>query len=134
PAPSPAPVPSPTVTSGDDGTPELSLAKEEAFIAEASKSSGMSAEQIRGWLSQARYQQSIIDAITKPAEGKPWKDYRPLFLQQARIDQGIAFYRSERASLAALSGRYGVPPEIMVAIVGVETYYGKNIGKYKALD
>jgi len=95
---------------------------------------GLSAKHIEQALAKARYQQSIIDAITRPAESKPWKDYRPLFLGQARIDQGIAFYEAERASLMALSERHGVPPEIVVAIVGVETQYGKNLGKYKALD
>src|SRR6185295_4952741 len=89
-----------------------------AFAAELAKEARsthtrLSAKAIERTLARAHYQQSIIDAITRPAEGKPWKDYRPLFLQQARIDQGIAFYRSERASLEALSERYGVPPEIM---------------------
>src|SRR5204862_4185145 len=85
PAPTAPLAPPPVVTSGDEGTPELSLAKEEAFIADASKSSGMPADEIRSWLAQARYQQSIINAITRPAEGKAWKDYRPIFLTDTRI-------------------------------------------------
>jgi membrane-bound lytic murein transglycosylase B len=94
----------------------------------------LSAQAIGSTLARARYQQGIIDAITKPAEAKPWKDYRPLFLGQKRIDEGIAFYRAERDTLEALGAKYGVPPEVIVAIVGVETFYGRNVGKYKALD
>ena len=51
------------------GTPALDDARREAFIAEAAQASGMAPEEVRGWLSQARYQQSIINAITRPAEG-----------------------------------------------------------------
>ena len=89
---------------------------------------------IQGILKKAVYQQAIIDAISRPAEGKAWKDYRPIFMTEARIAGGVAFYRSERAALESLAAKYGVPPEIMVAIVGVETNYGRNTGKYRALD
>src|SRR5262249_50238316 len=85
-------------------------------------------------LKRARYQQSIIDAITRPAEAKPWRSYRPLFLTDKRIAEGIAFYDSERPALEAIGARTGVPPEVIVAIVGVETFYGRNTGKYKELD
>jgi len=95
---------------------------------------GLSVQAIERTLARARYQQGIIDAITRPAEAKPWKDYRPLFLGQKRIDEGIAFYRAERETLELLSERYGVPAEVIVAIVGVETFYGRNVGKHKALD
>src|SRR5688572_2394689 len=53
--------------------PELTRERRAAFVAEAAKLSGMSAAEVNGWLDQARYQQSIINAITRPAEGKPWK-------------------------------------------------------------
>ena len=59
----------------------------------------------RAWLGQARYQQSIINAITRPAEGKPWRDYRPIFLTEKRIDQGRVFLAQNRADdVAAGSG------------------------------
>jgi membrane-bound lytic murein transglycosylase B len=111
----------------------------QAFASEVAKEAGagrpaLTAAAVRRTLAKAHYQQSIIDAITRPAEAKPWKDYRPLFLGQSRIDQGIAFYRAELEPLTTLSARYGVPPEIVVAIVGVETFYGRNLGKYKELD
>ncbi len=85
-------------------------------------------------LDGARYQQSIIDAITRPAEGKPWRDYRPIFINDARIRGGVEFLRANRAQLESAAKRYGVPVEIIVAIIGVETSYGKNTGSYRVLD
>ena len=85
-------------------------------------------------LDQARVQPSILAAMTRPAEARPWKDYRPIFLGQARIDAGIAFYRDHRALIDRIAARYGVPPQILVAILGVETYYGRQTGGYRVLD
>lgn len=89
---------------------------------------------IEGVLSEARYQQSIIDAITRPAEAKPWRDYRPIFLTDKRIADGARFYRENAELLDAVGKRYGVPPEIIVAIVGVETNYGRLTGRYRVID
>jgi membrane-bound lytic murein transglycosylase B len=114
--------------------PELSLEKEELFIAQAEKSSGMPAAEIRNWLAQARYQQSIINAITRPAESKPWKDYRPIFLTQTRIDQGRIFYAEHRSEVDKVSVDTGVPAEVIIAIMGVETSYGRITGTYRVLD
>lgn len=89
---------------------------------------------INAILAGATYQQSIIDAITRPAEGKPWSAYRPIFINDARIDGGVAFMRENRALLDEVSSRYGVPSEIIVAIIGVETSYGRITGNYRVLD
>jgi membrane-bound lytic murein transglycosylase B len=85
-------------------------------------------------LDRAQFQPAIIEAITRPAEAKPWRAYRPLFLTDKRVAEGVAFYAQEREALQKISARTGVPPEVIVAIVGVETFYGRNTGKYKALD
>ena len=85
-------------------------------------------------LENAEYQQSIIDAISKPAEGKPWKLYRPIFLTTARVDAGLAFWRENAELLAAVESKYKVPAEYIVAIIGVETFYGRNTGKHRVLD
>jgi membrane-bound lytic murein transglycosylase B len=105
-----------------------------AFVAEAEKASGMPAAEIRSWLAQARFQQSIINAITRPAEGKAWKDYRPIFLTTTRIGQGRTFYAEHRGEVEGVSARTGVPSEIIVAIMGVETSYGRITGNYRVLD
>ena len=85
-------------------------------------------------LGKARYQQSVIDAITRPAEAKPWKEYRPIFVTERRIADGAAFYRANSALLKRIETQYGVPAELIVTILGVETNYGRVTGRYRVLD
>ena len=90
--------------------------------------------ELNALLNGARKQQSILDAISRPAEGKPWSEYRPIFLTPDRIDAGIVFYREHRELLEQIGSQYGVAPEYIVAIIGVETFYGRITGKYRVLD
>ena len=86
-------------------------------------------------LKQASKQQSIIDAMNRPAEKvKPWKDYRKIFIQEKRIDQGVKFWLENRDTLKRASEKYGVAPEVIVAIIGVETFYGRIKGNYRVID
>ncbi|MDH5423399.1 MAG: lytic murein transglycosylase B [Gammaproteobacteria bacterium] len=87
-----------------------------------------------GWFSGASKRQSIIDAMTRPAEAKPWKQYRPIFLTDKRITQGVNFWQRNKKLLQEAEEKYGVPAQIIVAIIGVETYYGRQIGRYPVLD
>jgi membrane-bound lytic murein transglycosylase B len=104
------------------------------LVDEVAQATGKDPQQLNALLDGARKQQTILDAISRPAEGKAWKDYRPIFLTDKRIDDGVAFYREHRALLERIGREYGVAPEYIVAIVGVETFYGRNTGKYKVLD
>ena len=104
------------------------------LVREVAHDTGKSPRALNALLDGAKMQQSILDAISRPAEGKPWKDYRPIFMTPARIDGGIAFYQSHRALLDRVAGEYGVPPQYLVAIIGVETNYGRIVGHYKVLD
>ena len=106
----------------------------EAFVLATEKTSGMPAAEIRAWLAQAKYQQSIISAITRPAEGKPWKDYRPIFITADRINSGRKFYAENKADLDRVATATGVPAQYIVAIIGVETSYGRVTGSYRVLD
>ena len=109
--------------------------REAAFVEYASATYGVEPDAIRATLAQAVYQQKIIDAMTRPAEAvKPWRDYRPIFMTDARIAGGIAFYTDNRDALDAVSARTGVPAEYIVAITGVETSYGRITGSYRVLD
>jgi membrane-bound lytic murein transglycosylase B len=107
---------------------------QDALVREVARDTGKSPQALNALLDGAKQQQSILDAISRPAEGKPWKDYRPIFLTDQRIDDGIAFYREHRALLEQIGKQYGVAPQYIVAIVGVETFYGRITGKYKVLD
>ena len=104
------------------------------LVKEVARETGKNPKALNALLDKAQRQQGILDAIARPAEAKPWKDYRPIFLTDKRIDEGVAFYRSHRELLERIGHEYHVAPEYIVAIVGVETFYGRNTGKYKVLD
>ncbi len=110
-------------------------ADQRAFAAEVAREGGPSESSVLATLAGAKRQQSILDAIARPAEKtREWKDYRPIFITDKRIADGITFYRDNRDLLDRIGTQYGVPPEIVVAIIGVETSYGRNTGKYRVLD
>ncbi|MEO7073080.1 MAG: lytic murein transglycosylase B [Rhodanobacter sp.] len=104
------------------------------LVREVVRDTGKDAAALNALLDGAVRQQSILDAISRPAEAKPWRDYRPIFLTAQRIDGGVAFYRAHRALLEQIGRQYGVAPQYIVAIIGVETSYGGNTGRYKVLD
>ena len=106
-----------------------------AFVDYTATTYGIDPQRIRDTLAQAEYKQSIIDAITRPAEAvKPWRDYRTIFMTPARIDGGVAFHRDNREALERVAAQTGVPAEYIVAIIGVETFYGRNTGSFRVLD
>ncbi len=112
---------------------EHPLAKD--FVDDMVKQHGFKREEIMQMLARAERQQSILDAIARPAEkAKPWKDYRKLFVTNDRIVQGVAFWRDHAAALARAERESGVPASIIIAILGVETRYGRNTGNYRVLD
>jgi membrane-bound lytic murein transglycosylase B len=95
---------------------------------------GIPAGDLYATLSRARRIPEIIAAISRPAEALPWHRYRRIFLQPDRIDGGVRFWLGNDAALRRAGDAYGVPPEIIVAIIGVETRYGRNAGTYRVLD
>lgn len=92
------------------------------------------AAELAGLLAQARPQQKILDAIRKPAEAKPWHQYREIFLTQTRISDGNQFWTDNLAWLNKAEEQYGVPAEMIVSIIGVETRYGQHQGTFRVLD
>lgn len=112
----------------------LTDAQRDSFLQTVQDKYGVAPDAVLPLLAKAKYQQSIIDAITRPAEAKPWSAYRPIFMNAARIDGGRAFLVQHRDALTQVEADTGVPAELIVAIIGVETSYGKITGKYKVLD
>jgi membrane-bound lytic murein transglycosylase B len=106
------------------------------FIAEMVHRHGFVRKELRTLFSQARFQPTIIKAITPPTEprAKSWQAYRAQFLTQQRIGAGIEFRERHREALSRAVELYGVPEEIIVAIIGVETVYGRNTGNYRVID
>ncbi len=76
----------------------------------------------------------VLNAISKPAEALPWHKYRSIFIQPQRIEKGVNFWKTHQALLNRAASEYGVPPEIIVAIIGVETQFGDNTGSDRVMD
>ncbi len=104
------------------------------FAAEMERKHQIPAGEVETLLAQSEYRSDIIAAITRPAEAKPWHQYRPIFLKPGRIRAGVEFWQQNEALLESVSREYGVPAEIIVAIIGVETRYGKFTGRHRVLD
>jgi membrane-bound lytic murein transglycosylase B len=87
-------------------------------------------------LKQAVPQPSVLKAIAPPTDPqrRSWTDYRALFVNDSHIDGGLQFWDQHRAALARARAEFGIPEEILVAIIGIETVYGRNAGNYRVLD
>lgn len=108
--------------------------EQQAWLDELSGQFELPVPELAAALEQATYQQSIIDTMTRPAEGKPWHQYRPIFLTEKRLQQGLAFWHDNEATLARAEQELQVPPQVITAIIGVETFYGSHMGKTRVLD
>ncbi len=104
------------------------------FVAEMVKDHNFDATKLKTILAHAERKQSIIDAMNRPAEGKPWHQYRPIFMTESRIREGINFLSKNREILAAAEKKFGVPATIITAVIGVETRYGHFRGRYRVID
>ena len=85
---------------------------------------------------QVRRQPEILKAIRPPSSPRTrsWANYRPIFVNDRHVAEGMRFFRQNAAALARAEREYGVPQEIIVAIIGVETFYGSNMGKWRVAD
>ncbi len=107
----------------------------EEFIDEMVEKHGFSKREVTRTLYQAEYRKPIIEAISRPAERVlNWEEYRNIFVTPSRIAGGVDFWRRHAATLERAEREYGVPPHIVVAILGVETRYGAHTGGYRVLD
>lgn len=107
----------------------------EAFINEMVEEHQFSRKDMEAWLSVAEKKQNILDAISRPAEKRlTWKDYRKIFVTHSRIKKGVDFWHANEETLARAEAEFGVPAQVIVAIIGVETRYGQNKGSYRVVD
>lgn len=118
----------------DSSVPYVERPEAKAMIASLVEE-GLDEQHIRQLLNDAKRQESILEAIARPAEKThTWATYQDIFLQKSRVDLGVAFAKEHAETLARAEAQYGVPPEIILAIIGVETRYGRNKGSYRVLD
>ncbi len=97
---------------------------------------GFDAEELKATLRKTRYIESAIQLIKPAPPGRPknWQAYRARFVEPVRINGGAAFWDEHANALARAEAQYGVPAEIIVAILGVETIYGRNTGNFRVMD
>jgi membrane-bound lytic murein transglycosylase B len=108
----------------------------QAFAREAAERQGLDADWVIEQLAQARYQPAVAKLIMPPAAStaKNWAAYRARFVEPQRIREGLRWWQDQEPWLKQAEARWGVPPEVVVAIVGVETFYGRMTGGFKVID
>lgn len=105
------------------------------FVEEMVEKHGFSSKALLQDFAQVERKESILKAMSRPAEKvKPWHEYRNIFIKQKRINDGVTFWQKHQETLAKAEKTFGVPAEIIVAIIGVETFYGRITGSYRVMD
>ncbi|HWT72044.1 MAG TPA: lytic murein transglycosylase B [Oxalicibacterium sp.] len=106
------------------------------FVDRMVEQHGFDRQQLQAVLRQTRYVDSAVQLVKPAPPGKPknWNAYRDRFVEPVRIDAGVAFWNTYADALARAESQYGVPAEIIVAILGVETVYGRNTGNFRVMD
>ena len=106
-----------------------------AFADEMADEHGFDRRQVQRWLAAAKYQPQVVTLMSKPLLEPPkWFEYAPPFLAPERVATGAAYWRAHDGELARAEAAHGVPPEIVVAILGVETYWGRYTGSHRVID
>ena len=107
-----------------------------AFIAEMAQKHGFVESELAFLFSRTRHYPAIVDLITPPVNPRvrSWQAYRARFIEPVRIEGGVALWKKYAKELARAEKEFGVPAEIIVAIIGVETVYGKNTGNWRVID
>ncbi|MDB5764149.1 MAG: mltB [Herminiimonas sp.] len=106
------------------------------FIDHMVATHGFNRTELEAILGKVRYVDSAIQLIKPPPPGRPknWRAYRARFVEPMRINAGVAFWDANADALARAEAEYGVPAEIIVGIIGVETVYGRNTGNFRVMD
>ena len=106
-----------------------------AFIDKMVAQHGFDRAALKSLLDEAVIDQTILDTMARPAERVvPWFEYRKIFLTEERIAAGARFWGEHADTIQQVAERYGVAPEMIVSIVGIETYFGTRMGRYRVLD
>ena len=117
------------------GESYLSRAEVDAYIEELIQQHDFSRPELEQVFAAAERRQDIIDLMRRPAERRlNWHEYRKIFLDEQRIAGGVEFWQQNQATLERAEKEYGVAPEVIVAIIGVETRYGRVTGRHRVVD
>lgn len=104
----------------------------QTFITDMQTRHGLDGEYLSRLFAQTEPIPFVLKAIAPPADPrvKSWKNYRQRFIEPKRLKAGLAFWRTHQATLAKAEALMGVPAEFIVAIIGIETIYGKHLGRF----
>ena len=105
-----------------------------AFIDEFADTHEFDRRQLRRWFAQARVQNDVLKAIARPSTALPWHAFRASHVTEARIRGGVAYWQQHADTLARASVDYGVPEELIVATIGIESFYGRQTGTSRVFD
>lgn len=115
--------------------PAAIAASKSAFIDKMVAQHKFERAEVAALIDGAEINQTILDTMSRPAERVvPWYEYRKIFLTEQRIAAGVQFWNEHEAIVASMAERYGVDAEMIVAIVGIETFFGTRMGRYRVLD
>ncbi len=106
----------------------------EAFVQEMAAKHGHDMGELRALMSQAQKRESILRVMSRPGTAVTWAQYRKRIVDRVRIDGGVRFWRENAEALERASRRFGVPEELIVATIGIETLYGRHTGNIRVLD
>ena len=105
----------------------------EAFIEDMNRKHGYEPGPLRRLFSQVQPRPSIIRAMSTPGTARPWHEFRRRNVE-GRAEGGARFWSENAAALQRASRDFGVPPELIVATIGIETLYGRNMGSFRVID
>lgn len=105
------------------------------FVLDLAKRHAFKEDELRQVFAGAHREDGILDAMrAQPRQADSWEDYRAQFVNERRVRAGLEFWKANRRSLSRARATYGVPEEIIVAIIGIETFYGRNTGRWRVID
>jgi membrane-bound lytic murein transglycosylase B len=126
----------PAAARNPERPPYASRAEVRQFIDAVVAEHGFDRERVERWLNAARYSATVERLMQPPIPfgQRNWLEYRTRYLDDKRVQAGVDFWRANSAALERATERFGVPPEIIVAIIGVETYWGRITGNFRTID
>lgn len=126
-----------TARAEDDEVPATYALREDVqdFIRELAARHTFDAEELVLVFSRARREEAVLAAMrAQPRQADSWDAYRALFVNERHLRAGLEFWQEHRQALTRARRAYGVPEEIIVAIIGIETFYGRNTGRWRVID
>ena len=126
--------PAASFASTQSGTPIVQSKAIQKVIKQLVSNHGFKKKELETVFRKVERQDKVIELMNRPAEALPWYRYRKIFVQETRISQGVEFWQKNLDTLARAEEKYGVPAEVIVAIIGVETRFGRNLGDFRVID